>query len=286
MIVIIYFSGLTSYLNVVHDVYMPPHRNGYCDVSNAAVFTVFLCSALLIISMTFERFYSIIKPHKAASFNTVKRAKITIISIVFFTICYSILHLFISSVQGRQYLPYGTAMGKLYGEVYYWLSFIVLYALPFTLLLTMNCVIIHKIRNRANTMNKRDILPNNIADKGQGQIQGQFQGSNLRAPDKQVYAILLLVTFGFLILTMPAYLLFLFIMIVDFTQSPVLYAGYYLLYHIAQKLHYTNHGINFFFYVISGTKFRRDLLKLFHIDPQESPESVTCQSSETNTHCS
>ena len=93
----IIFSGLTSYLNVVHDVYMPPHRDGYCDVSNAAIFTVFLCSALFIVSMTFERLYSITRPHKAASFNTVKRAKITIMSIVFlqfftiFHICLSVL---------------------------------------------------------------------------------------------------------------------------------------------------------------------------------------------------
>ena len=31
----------------------------------------------MILNMTFERFYGIIKPHKAVSFNTVKRAKIT-----------------------------------------------------------------------------------------------------------------------------------------------------------------------------------------------------------------
>ena len=179
---------------------------------------VFLCSALLIVSMTFERLYSITRPHKAASFNTVKRAKITIMSIVFFTICYNIPHLFISSVQGRQCLPYGTAMGKLYGEIYYWLSFIVLYALPFTLLLTMNCVIIHKLRNRVSVMANRDVP----ADKGQG--QSQIKGSKLKTQDKQTYMILLLVTFGFLILNTPAYLFFLFVMIVDFTKSPILFS--------------------------------------------------------------
>ena len=39
--------------------------------------------------MTFERFYSIIRPHKAASFNTVKRTKITILIIVIVTGCMS-----------------------------------------------------------------------------------------------------------------------------------------------------------------------------------------------------
>ena len=258
---------------------MPPHHHGYCDVSNAAIFTVFLCSALLIVSMTFERFISIIKPHKAASFNTIQRAKITIISIVIFSICYNIPHLFISSVQGRQCLPYGTAMGKLYGEVYYWLSFIILFALPFSLLLIMNCVIIYKLRNRANARVKCDVS----LDRGQGQSQGQIQGSKLKTQDKQIYMILMLVTFGFLILTTPGYLLFLFIMIVDFTRTPLLFAGYYLHNQIAQKLYYTNHGINFFFYVISGTKFRSDLLKLFHIKSNDNLDSLACQSTETNT---
>ena len=39
--------------------------------------------------------------------------------------------------------------------------------------------------------------------------------------------------------------------------------GFYLYYNVAQKLHYTNHGINFFLYVISGQKFRNDLVRLF-----------------------
>ena len=77
--------------------------------------------------------------------------------------------------------------------------------------------------------------------------------------------MLLLVTFAFLILTTPGYLLFLFIMFVDFFKTPELLAGYYLFYSAAQKLHGTNHGINFFLYVISGEKFRTDLKNLLKI---------------------
>ena len=212
---------------------------------------------LSILSMTFERFYSIIMPHKAASFNTVKWAKLTILIIVIFTVTYNIPHLFISSVHGRQCLPYGTAMGKPYGEFYYWLSFVISYALPFVLLLMMNCVIIRKIRNRSNFMITQS------GNEGQGQSESKSKVTKMKTSDKQVYAILLLVTFGFLILTTPGYLLFLFIMVVDFRTSPRMFAGYYLFYNFAQKMHYTNHGINFFLYVISGQKFRTDILNLF-----------------------
>ena len=52
-------------------------------------------------------------------------------------------------------------------------------------------------------------------------------------------------------------------MVVDFMATPKRFAEYYLFYNAAQKLRFTNHGINFFFYVISGKRFRTDLIKLF-----------------------
>ena len=100
-------------------------------------------------------------------------------------------------------------------------------------------------------------------NEGQGQNESKTKATIMKTSDKQVYAILLLVTFGFLVLTTPGYFLFLFVMVVDFTTSAKLFAGYYLFYNVAQKMHYTNHGINFFLYVISGQKFRTDLLNLF-----------------------
>ena len=260
---------------MVHGVNIPPSRYYHCIIANTLVFSSTLCSNLLILIMTFERFYSIIRPHKAASFNTVKRAKIIIISIVILTACFNIPHLFVSSVQGRQCLPYGTAMGKPYGEFYYWLSFVINYALPFVLLLVMNSIIIHKIRNRSKFISKQS------RSEGQGQGQGHTKVAKTKTSDQQVYAILLLVTFGFLILTTPGYLLFLFINLVDFRTSPKMFAGYYLFYNIAQKLHYTNHGINFFFYVISGQKFRTDLLNLLCCNKESRRNRSVTHSMET-----
>ena len=145
------------------------------------------------------------------------------------------------------------------------MSFVVNYALPFVLLLVMNSVIIHKIRNRSSLVKEVSATKTNVS---------KIQPSNTRSktPESQMFAILLLVTFGFLILTTPGYLLFLFIMLVDFFKTPQLFAGYYLFYNIAHKLHTTNHGINFFLYVISGRKFRTDLSSLF-VKRQQSGES-------------
>ena len=51
-------------------------------------------------------------------------------------------------------------------------------------------------------------------------------------------------------------------MLVDYTKSPTAFAGFYLFYNIMYKLYFTNNGINFFLYVISGKKFSNDLRKL------------------------
>ena len=79
----------------------------------------------------------------------------------------------------------------------------------------------------------------------------------------QVFAILLLVTFAFLILTTPTYVLVLYIMFVDYGKSAESFARFYLFYNVGHKTYYTNYGINFFLYIMSGQKFRTDLVKLF-----------------------
>ena len=258
----VFCAGLTLYLSMVHNIQMPLGQYQHCTIATEALFTTTLCSTLLIMSMTFDRFYSIIRPHKAASFNTVKRAKITILCIFILGILYNVPHLFTSDNQEWQCLPYGKAMETTVGLFYYWLSFVIQFALPFFSLLIMNSVIIHTLRNRSI-----------LKKQGRGYVsETQGQGQNIKTLDNQVYIILLLVTFGFLILTTPAYLIFVVYMVVNFVGSPKAFAGYYFFANFAQKLQFTYHGINFFLYVISGKKFRTDLTNLFRIKSNSQTE--------------
>ena len=252
--VVYYILGCTVYLSLGFGVKMPFGQYWYCCLNINILFTAMLCSTILILNMTFDRFYSIVRPHKAASFNTVKRAKITIACAVFVSILFNIPHLFVSMNDGWLCLPFGNriAMKKWYSQFYYWLSFGVQYAIPFISLLSMNCVIIHTLRNRMNLIT-RDKNPD----------QSQRPNSKIKSSEMQIYVILLLVTFGFLILTTPGYLFFLINLVYDFRKSPKIFAGYHLYTNTAQKMHFTNHGINFFLYVISGKKFRTDLKNLF-----------------------
>ena len=206
------FTALVAYLAVVHGAYIPPGPYWYCKLSNSSDFISIMCSTLFILSMTFERFYSIIMPYKAASFNTVRKAKITIACIIVISLLYNLPHAVITSNDNWECIPYGLARGKPLGDFYYWLSLIVHFVLPFILLLIMNSVIIHKLRTR--TIATRELT--------QTHNQGENSQFKTKNSELQVFVILLLVTFSFLILTTPAYLFFFFVMLMDFMKTPLM----------------------------------------------------------------
>ena len=201
-----------------HEVLMIPDQCTYCTVLSTAFFTATMCSTHFILSMTFDRLYSIIRPHKAASFNTVKRAKITIISVVVFGLIFNIPHIFFTDNNGRQCVPYGKAMAFGYGQFYYWLSLVLNFAFPFISLLIMNVFIIQTIQNRFKV--------SNTVDDDHAESQGQSI-KNKSTATTQIYIILFLVTFSFLVLTTPGYVILLYMMKVDYDKSPKAFAKFY-----------------------------------------------------------
>lgn len=259
------FSGVFQYLSS-QGVYLPPGPFWFCTITTFLYFWTALCSTLFLVSVTFDRFYGILKPHKAASMNTAKRAKLTIAGITIFSCVYNIPHLFITSNDQWKCLPYGIALRAVYGEIYYWFSFIVQFAFPFVCFLGMNSYIIHALRKRSNLGESDHVHHANKSRK-------------TKNSEGQVFAILILVTFAFLILTTPAYCFFLYIMFYDVTKTPTRFVGYTVFYHIAHKLDFTNNAINFFLYVVSGTKFRSDLKLLVNcgkeVDDTTNATSIT-----------
>ena len=61
------------------------------------------------------------------------------------------------------------------------------------------------------------------------------------------------------------------------------YAGFHLFYHVGEKTFYSNNGINFFLYVISGQKFRSDLIKIFTCCKNEEKECSINDGNETTS---
>ena len=174
---------------------MPPNQQWHCNISMAMMVICQYCSTHFILFMTFERFYSIVKPHKAASFNTVKRAKFTIACIVCFSSSVCIPNLFLTLTMGRTCFIFGKGMSLKFMKIYQWVRVAFAFILPFVLLLIMNSFIIHTLRNRSSLF------------KSEEETTGESttRSPNTKHSEKQVYVTLLSVTFSFLILLAPVY---------------------------------------------------------------------------------
>jgi hypothetical protein len=81
--------------------------------------------------------------------------------------------------------------------------------------------------------------------------------------DNQLTVMLLLVTFTFLLLTLPQYARYAASVLWNYMSSPQSYADYVLTAHVTNRLFTTNSACNFFLYCLSGTRFRQDLISLF-----------------------
>ena len=243
-------SALVSYFEEVKGVVMPPSQHWYCCLMVFFTFSSFLCSTYILIAVTFERFYSIIRPLNASSFNTVKRARILIICVFMFGFTYCIPYLFIAGNEGKFCVVNRFASGNVLGEMYHWLTEICIFIFPFLSLLIMNSVIIHTLRKRSKL----------IILETSGERQGE--GQQIKHSEKQIFTMLLLITFVFLFLNIPTRALVFYL---NFSKGDTryYYAGLNLFFQIGDKSYVTNHAINFFLYVLSGQKFRTDLKNLF-----------------------
>ena len=223
--IILYFTGIAVYMDQVLGIDMPPNKHWYSCLQMYNFFSSFLCSCYLLITMTFERFYSIIKAHKAASFNTVKRARIIIVCIYITCFSYSIPFLFVAANNGEFCIPNSAASGNTLGQIYYWLTEILIFIFPFSSLLTMNSVIIQTLKQRS----KKNILDSSGHDENEGQY------FKIKQAENQIITTLLLITFVFLLLNIPVRTL-VFYLNFSSGDTSFYYVGLHLIYQIGENV--------------------------------------------------
>ena len=249
------FSALLQQLSYFN-VKMPPDQVTFCSASMVVWSASTDSSTFCILTMTFERYYSITKPHKAASFNTVKRAKIIVVCIAIIATIYSIPHYFLTIPDGTACVFYGTKMDHIASQMYYWLDQMVYFGFPFVTLLVFNTIIIHTLRKRSSTL-----LGGSHESHDQSN-QNTEKTMKLKSSERQIVIMLLSVTFSYLILMIPVTVYSAYTFLVDYTSSPKKYAIFHLFVSLGVKTFSTNYGINFYLYCITGQKFRSDLINL------------------------
>ncbi len=244
------YYWLASYLQI-------NFRELECVILAYLVVCFGFCNVMMILAITFDRFLATKYPLKAPVYCSTKRAKITIGVIVMVSFIYNIPHLHSTrKLSGGLCVSYATQ--DKFTRIYSILSLVITGLTPFLLLSAMNAAIISAIR-------KRSLLFKEFLQSGSVENPGaSLQGKQQKKQEKQLTRMLLSISVVFLILMIPYYTRHIAYSVINNKSSPDAYALYVLLYHITNKMYFINSGINFFLYALSGSKFREDLVSLFH----------------------
>lgn len=218
-----------------------PETWGDCKPTYFAYYFSEHCSAWILSALTVERCLLIWWPFAAKYLCTVRNARIVCAIICVLFAIYDFQWLFIIKRSGLSCI-YVDGVSTVYLFVHFDHIDAALYSyVPFTVMITANLGIIVKILLAKK--NEKKVGP------AGGTVYAP-QGTTLSKNVKRTTLMLLSVSLIFCALTMPVSVYY----AVADSVPPVTGA-------VLKNLGYLNHGINFFLYCLTGSKFRTEFLK-------------------------
>ena len=259
MMLLIFYGWCVDYLKI-HKRYPLG-----CRMESFLIMSALQNATYQVVAMTIDKYIAVKWPHKAATYSTPRRAKWTIVVLYVCVIIYNLPDFFMTKMIGAVCASY--VIGGVYAKIYSWLTFILNGIVPLALLIALNSTIMHEVRKSYKQFR-------NPVDKA--------RESTKKAVENQLTLMLLLVTTLFLVLLIPTYVRFLYFAFAN-RDTPEKYAGAMLFYYISTRLYFTNSGINFFLYCISGKKFREDLKELLFFGTLKGKSERTISISTVHT---
>ena len=237
-----------------------------CKVISVVGYTVSMYSVWLLISVTVERYIVTVHPLHAPTMCTRKRAWRVIAGILFIITFINIHFLFTTEIRayqfGRDYvLACSSAVGWEYlvEVVWPWIDACFYCFAPFVIICILNARIVYKVVQSSHRRDLRYITPSNNNTSPACRSNHGSHESSVR-----LTAMLLSVSFAFLLCTFPMNVTMIYR--AHWEQEDTSFgsiARYTLTRTISELLMYTQHSINFFLYLVTGHRFRQELLRMF-----------------------
>lgn len=236
-LIVLYSLTLSNWLVYGFDVSIKDTGRVLCKLYYFLSFCLTQLSSWLVMCLTVERVLCIFLSKISGQLPGPRVGLFVIGGVVFFLCCLNA-----HTMYGRDIVD--TTEGKLCGFIdnnykaffyTYWnkIHFIVYFALPITVIILGNSAIVLKLYRSASAISSTT--------------------SATAKRTRQVFLITLMISVAFIVLVSPLPLLF-FIAPVKVTELSAT-----VFFHMI----YVNHAINFFLYVLSGSRFRNDLKKAF-----------------------
>ena len=194
-------------------------------------------SSYIITTMTYDKMYGIVWPHKSKDKCTAGRARLTCLVVAILAIVFFIPLGFFARLNGNNCIRY--SQETWYVTLYAHISMIVHPLLPFASVLTMNSIILFKLCKRKSS--------------------GISTSTAIQKAQKQLIIMLLSISSTYLVLTIPFEAREIYLYYVTYANTPEGFAENFFAFAVTHELITVNSGINFFLYLLSGRKFRTDL---------------------------
>ena len=244
-ICLLYFGLLPVWLEYQFGYRLSDSHSVVCKLNFWALYSLGCLSAWLLVAMTIQRAASVVWPHKVSSTCTRRQAYVSIVAIV------------ITTFLINSSLLYGLDIHPDFGVCFFTFPIKVLQAfllldllmsslLPFSLLLLSNSVLIWKVLQSLRAARAR-------------LHSGQTEQVDARQKKFMSMTVTLIaMSAAFIVLTSPIGLLSL-----ESIKATIEKDFGMFLSTVANQLWYSNSTVNCFLYILTGTRFRQELKRLF-----------------------
>lgn len=263
-----------------------------CKLNIWLVYSSLDFSAWILIVVTLERVISAWFPHNARTVCTKKSAMAFMISIgVFILVLNSHLMYGMSyeyktdefgfEVVARKCVEIDRDYFNFFNKVWPWIDLCAFCAIPFTVIVVGNCLILFKVIKSQRKTNSR-VVPT-IAG-------GSRQMTGNAGKHSSMTAMLFTLNIVFLLSTSPISIYNVGYSYWAEGASAELYARLDLWWAVVNMFMYTNNSLNFLLYCLSGTKFRREVVRIFCFnrsavsEGHHPPTNYTRTRFDTNSH--
>ena len=277
-IVLISQGGFVILVNWLTKFFAVNTLNIMCKVLSYFLFSAAFYGTMIIMALLVERVIVVTRPLKAAVLLSPRRAMIVIITIIIIAFAYNIPIIFSATMADHFGLQCVSVSG--YASVIYHMTKVILSGvIPFFAILTMNLMILcavkssRKQKKRYAGRKHHNFTISHISKNSDSRIEvcreddvkvdvtGR-QDDKMSLIEWQLTVMTMVVTLTFLFLTVPKYaqqVAFINIYWLNSCQGLVRFGRSAL---VTQQLYMLNSAINFFLYIVSGSKFRSDLKTL------------------------
>ncbi|XP_076458317.1 putative G-protein coupled receptor B0563.6 [Babylonia areolata] len=246
-------------------------RSGWaCGIHEFLFYFCIHFDVLLLLAMTVDRFIVVRFPLKAQSWCTPKSALRAITAIGIFSFALNIQILFTRRIgpSGNPedpmmcYYP-DPNVAYFIRKIYTWIDASIYSFISFVSLLVFNVLIIREL-NRSQKFSKQFTSSGDTHNNEETKGGGGDGGAAKKAANTNtnITVMLLLVSFTFLMLTSPVVIVLLYEKYFWSPASDAERARSFLTHAFVDNIMYSNHGVNFLLYTISGRRFRQELKKL------------------------